>query len=166
MATFKRISVDGIERALEKAEHYRLLNEPSDAESICQDILEIDPDNQPALVALLLSRTDQFQSTHGASVAAAREVLPRLTSAYQRHYYAGIICERWAKARHAHGAPGSGATVYHWLREAMDCYERAEAIRPIGNDDALLRWNACARLLAHHPELQPGVEDREEVMLE
>jgi hypothetical protein len=166
MITPKRISRDGIERALEKAERYRLLNEPSDAESICQDILEVDPDNQRALVALLLARTDQFQSPRGSGVAAAREVLPRLTSDYQRTYYAGIICERWAKARHMRGAPGAGATVYHWLREAMDWYEKAEAVRPTGNDDALLRWNACARLLARHPELQPGEEDQAEVMLE
>ncbi len=166
MAVLKRISRDGIERALEKAERYRLLNEPSDAESICQDILEVEPDNQRALVVLLLSRTDQFQLARGASVAAAREVLPKLTSEYQRAYYAGIICERWAKARHTRGAPGGGATVYHWLREAMEWYEQAEALRPAGNDDALLRWNACARMVERFPDVQPGLDDRTEVMLE
>jgi hypothetical protein len=166
MFTPKRITRDGIDRALEKAERYRLLNEPSDAESICQDILDVDPDNQRALVVLLLSRTDQFQSARGPTVAAAREVLPQLTSEYQRAYYAGIICERWAKARHTRGAPGGGATVYHWLREAMDWYEKAEAVRPAGNDDAILRWNACARMVERFPEVQPGLDDRTEVMLE
>jgi hypothetical protein len=39
-------------------------------------------------------------------------------------------------------------------------------VRPAGNDEALLRWNACARLLTRHPELQPGTEDEAEVMLE
>ena len=166
MFTLKRISRAGVERALEKAERYRLLNEPTDAESICLDIREVDPENQRALVALLLARTDQFQSARGASAAAAREVLPLLTDDYQRAYYAGIICERWAKARHARGTPGSGAMVYQSLREAMEWYEKAEALRPPGNEDSLLRWNACARLIAGHPELKPGVEDGVEVMLE
>jgi len=163
MSTLKKISPNGIERALEKVDRYRLLNEPGDAESICQDILEVDPQNQRALVALLLARTDQFQHGRGA-VAGAREILPRLTSEYQRAYYAGIICERWARARHNRGAPGAPATVYQWLREAMDWYEKAEALRPAGNDDPLLRWNACARHLARHPELKPEVEDREAML--
>ena len=163
MTSLKRISATGIERALEKVDRYRLLNEPGDAESICLDILEVDPQNQRALVALLLSRTDQFQHGRGA-VGGPREVLPRLTSEYHRAYYAGIICERWARARHARGAPGAPATVYQWLREAMDWYEKAEALRPVGNDDPLLRWNACARHLARHPELQPEAESREPML--
>ncbi|MGH2626868.1 MAG: hypothetical protein ACRDHY_09490 [Anaerolineales bacterium] len=169
MFTPKRISRDGIERALEKAQRYRLLNEPSDAESICLDILEIEPEHQRALVALLLARTDQFQwsgGSGGGSEAAAREVLARLTSEYQRAYYAGIICERWARARLTRGGPGAGAMVFHWLREAMEWYDKAEALRPAGNDDALLRWNACARLLARHPDLKPEPEDRVPAMLE
>ena len=163
MSTLKKISPNGIERALEKVDRYRLLNEPGDAESICQDILDVDSQNQRALVALLLARTDQFQHGRGA-VAGAREILPRLTSEYQRAYYAGIICERWARARHARGAPGAPATVYEWLREAMEWYEKAEALRPAGNDDPLLRWNACARHLARHQELKPEVEDREAML--
>ena len=166
MATLKRITPNGVERALEKAERYRLLNEPGDAESICDDILEIEPQNQRALVTLLLARTDQFQHGRGVGETAAREVLPRLTDDYQRAYYAGIICERWARTRHSHGAPGSAGAVYQWLREAMDWYEKAESLRPADNDDALLRWNACARLLARHPELKSEPESREEVMLE
>jgi len=163
MTTLKKISPAGIDRALEKVDRYRLLNEPGDAESICLDILEVDPQNQRALVALLLSRTDQFQHGRGA-VASAREVLPRLASEYHRAYYAGIICERWARARHARGAPGAPATVHQWLREAMDWYEKAEALRPAGNDDPLLRWNACARHLARHPELKPEAEEREAML--
>jgi hypothetical protein len=33
------------------------------------------------------------------------------------------------------------------FRQAMDCFEKAEAIRPAGNDDAILRWNGCARII-------------------
>ena len=61
--------------------------------------------------------------------------------------------------------PGSGPRVYEWLREAMAWYEKAEAIRPAGNDDALLRWNACARLLMRDQHLVPAVEERGEPLL-
>jgi len=47
-----------------------------------------------------------------------------------------------------------------WLREALAFFERAEAIRPAHNDDAVLRWNACARLLERLPDVQP--DSREE----
>src|SRR5439155_2917682 len=102
----------------------------------------------------------------GAGVASAREVLPRLQSEYERAYYNGIICERWAKALRTRGVPGSGATAYQWLQEAMEHYEEAEKVRPAGNDDALLRWNACARTIARHPDLKPAVEERADTMLE
>ena len=42
----------------------------------------------------------------------------------------------------------------------MHFFERAEAVRPSHNDDAVLRWNACGRLLQHLPEPQPA--DQEE----
>ena len=42
------ISPDAVPAALEKAEHYRLLNEPEEAESICVDVLEVEPDDQQA----------------------------------------------------------------------------------------------------------------------
>jgi len=50
MAELKRLHKDAIPAALEKAERYRLLNEPGEAESICLDILAVDPDNQRALI--------------------------------------------------------------------------------------------------------------------
>ena len=50
----KPISRDAIPAALAKAERYRLLNEPGEAESICLDILQIEPANQEAIVTLLL----------------------------------------------------------------------------------------------------------------
>ena len=54
----KSISIEGVPKALEKAERYRLLNEPSLAESICVDILTVLPAHQQALISLLLARTD------------------------------------------------------------------------------------------------------------
>src|SRR5205823_9512794 len=134
-------------------ERYRLLNEPNLAESICQDILLIAPDHQPALIALLLARTDQFGS--GVSAELAYEVLDRIQGEYERAYYRGIIWERMAHAQLRQGRLGGAASAYHELREAMDCYERAEAMRPPGNDDAILRWNTCARVIMRNPEIRP-----------
>ena len=160
MFDLKPISPDAIPEALRKVERYRLLNEPWQAESICLDVLQIDPENQRALVMLLLSLTDQFGN--GVSLVRAHEVLPRLHGEYEQVYYAGIIAERWAGSLLRQGAPGAGFTAYESLREAMDHYERAESLRPPGNDDALLRWNTCARILMRNRELRPrGEEDFE-----
>src|SRR5919202_2145803 len=94
----KPIHRAAVPAALEKAERYRLLNEPGGAESICLDVLAVEPDNQEALIALLLSITDQFDEDTAAKVRRAREVLPRLEGGYKRPYYAGLIEERHAKA--------------------------------------------------------------------
>lgn len=148
----KHIARDAIPAALAKAERYRLLNDSSSAESICLDVLEIEPENQAALVELLLSITDQFADGMGNGVRRAREVLPRLTGEYERAYYAGIICERRAKAQLRRGAMSSGSIASDWFREAMAWYERAEKVRPAGNDGPILRWNACVRELSAHDD--------------
>ena len=152
----KSISTEGVPKALEKAERYRLLNEPSLAESICLDILAILPKHQEALVSLLLARTDQFDG--GVTLKSAQEVLLRIEGEYERAYYAGIIWERQGHAHLRQGGPGSSANTYHALREAMEHYERAEALRPPANDDAILRWNACARVIMRSPEIRPLTE--------
>jgi hypothetical protein len=160
----KDISPEAVSRALAKAERYRLLNEPGEAESICRDVLRIEPDNQEALTALVLALTEQFHDDV-STVVDARATVGRLRDEYDRTYYAGIVAERRAKARLRHGMPGCGPQAYEWLRDAMDLYEKAEAIRPAGNDDAVLRWNACARLIMHDPHLVPIGEDRGEPLL-
>lgn len=158
----KPITKEGVPAALTKAERYRLLNDSTAAESICLDILEVDPENQQALVTLLLSVTDQFMDDTGDEVKRARDVLPRLKDDYKRAYYSGIIAERKAKALLHRGGMGVDDVAYDWFREAMRWYEKAEGLRPAGNDEAILRWNTCARLLGKHQpkrltsdELQP-----------
>ena len=91
MFQLKSISKEGISVALEKAERYRLLNEPWLAESICFDILEVEPNNTKAIVTLLLAITDQFSTASLANVNQARQLLYRLPDEYMRHYYGGII---------------------------------------------------------------------------
>ena len=161
----KPLSKAGVQLALEKAHRYRLLNEPGDAESICRDVLAIEADNDEALVSLLLSLTDQIEHRSDAG-SKAREVLPRLKSEYERAYYAGIIDERRGKAQLKQGALGAGPVVYDSLRRAMASYEKAESMRPAGNDDAILRWNACARIIERHDSIAPAVHERVEAPLE
>ena len=149
----KSISVESIPEALAKVERYRLLNEPVLAESICLDILAIAPDHQQALISLLLARTDQFQSDVPAK--KAQEVLAQLKGDYEQAYYAGIIWERLGSARIRQLGSGGGASVYHALREAMDHYEKAMNFSTPGNDDAILRWNTCARMIMQNPDIHP-----------
>src|SRR5579864_364942 len=159
----KPISTAGIHEALEKAERYRLLNEPSLAESICLDVLHIEPENQQALVMLLLALTDQFG--HGPAAGKARELLPRLRGEYEQHYYAGIIWERSAHAQLRKGSPNAAFTAYDGFRQAMECYEKAAAFHPPANDDAILRWNTCARILMRNPNLRPRPDEAYEPVL-
>jgi hypothetical protein len=160
MFELKPLSPDAVEAALAKAERYRLLNEPGEAESICLDILEIDPDNQQARIVLLLALSDQLPDASGAA-ARAQDLAEQLQGEYERHYYGGLVAERRAKAHLSRGgAAAHGA--YEWLMDALESFERAERLRPAGNDDAILRWNACVRLLRQHPHLQPAADTREE----
>jgi hypothetical protein len=161
----KPLSREGIPAALDKAVRYRLLNEPGEAESICRDVLRVEPDNQQALVVLLLALTDRFGEGHAIAVKQAQEVSAQLRSEYERLYYAGIICERRAKAQLHLIVPGAGHDAYEWLREAMEWYGKAEAHRLEGNDDALLRWNACARIIMQK-RLGPRPEERMESSIE
>jgi hypothetical protein len=149
----KRLHAGSVANAIKRAEHYRLLNEPLQAESICLDVLECEPRNQQALILLLLARTDQFGEAAGARVEDARRLLPELESEYDRSYYAGIICERWARATLRGNSPGAGPTAYDWLHQAMDWYEKAQGLGEKGNDDPVLRWNSCARQILRNPHI-------------
>jgi hypothetical protein len=160
MFPLKHLSEGAIPRALDKAEHYRLLNQPWAAESICLDILAAQPGHQKAQRVLLLALTDQFGANMGGGVDRARAALAQLTSEYERAYYAGIICERRAKAQLDQRVPGAGFIAYELLREAMTWYETAEKVRPEGNDNALLRWNTCVRLLNESPHIVPRIEEK------
>jgi hypothetical protein len=153
----KAISREGIPRAIEKAEHYRLLNDPEQAESICLDVLDADADHQLALRVLILAMTDQFASGRGATgVKKVREYVARLTDEYERAYYTGIVCERQARGYLARAR----SMAFEPFREAMEWYEKAERIRPPGNDDPILRWNSCARTIRRE-RLEPRADEGE-----
>lgn len=156
----KRISPDGIPHALERAERYRLLNDPAQAESICRDVLAVDPDNQEALRALILALTDQFGAhAAGASAREARNYVNQLSDEYERAYYTGIVYERETRSYLARKNVVRSA-AYDGFRHAMEWYERAEALRPPGNVDAVLRWNSCVRAIERE-RLEPEAQERE-----
>jgi len=165
MFELKPLSPEAVPAALEKATRYRLLNEPGEAQSICLDVLEVDPHNQQANVILLLALTDRFGKGYAIGSTQIEEVLARLADPYDQKYYRGLVCERRAKAQLQQGAPGAAFGAYEWLCEAMRWYEEAETIRPAGNDDALLRWNACARMIMNN-HLAPRQAEEMEPMLE
>jgi hypothetical protein len=166
MSELKTLHKDAIHAALEKAERYRLLNEPAEAESICLDILAVDPENQQAIVTLLLALTDRFEKGYGVSNTQAKELLARLKSAYDRTYYSGIVAERRAKVKLRQNTPDCRFQAYDLFRDAMSYFEKAEAIRPAGNDEAVLRWNTCARIIERNKLVPRGEEERIEFPLE
>jgi hypothetical protein len=151
----KPIQKDAVRPALDKAVWYRALNEPMEAESICRDVLEVDEDNQEAIATLLLALTDQFSQGFEKRYREALELAERMTGVYDQEYYAGIIYERLAKWHYQERQPGFAARAHEGLTEAMARFEKAEAQRPPGNDEALLRWNTCARFLLTHPDIAP-----------
>ncbi len=163
----KPLPVEAVLSALEKAEHYRLLGEPFAAESICRDVLGVEPANHRALVTLLLALSDQLGDGPAEKYRQASEIIVRLNDAYERAYYAGILCERRAKAVLRANGPQAGCMAYEWLREAMGHYERAAAAQPHErHGDPILRWNACVRILNQRPDLRPAPEEPAQDMLE
>jgi len=141
----KSISQAGIDEANRKAERYRFLNQPQEAESICRDVLATDPANQLALRNLGLAITDQFTGHMADRPGEAEKAFSQLSDNYERLYYTGIMHERRAKSQLAAGhAP---YTLFNIFEEAMRCFKEAEDIRPPANDDAILHWNSCVRLL-------------------
>lgn len=153
MFELKPLSHEAVPAALEKANRYRLLNEPGAAESIYLDILAVEPDNQEALKNIVLSMSDRFGKDYAVGDTHINDYIAQLADDYERAYYTGIVYERRAKATLNKG----GLQVYELFVQAMDWFERAEALRPAADDDPILRWNACARIIKRN-NLQPHVQ--------
>lgn len=167
MLGLKTLTPEAVPSALEKAKRYRLLNEPDEAESICLDILAVDPDHQEALITLLLALTDKFADGGlNPHFEQAREMVAKLDSAYCKSYYTGIIFERRAKYHLKQGGPGSGTVAYDWFVKAMKSYGEALAGCDPDNQDAVLRWNSCARFINSHPDLKADEADQPEMLLD
>ena len=130
---------------------------------ISLDILAVDASNQ-AGSSFCCSRSPISSGNPLTFHERARDTLALLESETTRppRIIAGATRESAAGARRR----GSSAGVCDWIAEAMRYFERAEWLRPSGNDDARLRWNACARF-STVPRLRPAAEDVREIeMLE
>ncbi len=146
----KTISKPGIPEAIAKAELYRYLNEPEEAESICRDVLAADANHMLGRRTLGLAITDQFTGGAGDRYDEVERIFRGLAEAYEREYYLGLLHERRVKAQLRAGR--AAHTLLPVLEEAFRCFAEAERLRPPGNDDAILRWNRCIRLLESQPE--------------
>lgn len=166
MPELKPITRDGVAAALQKAHRYRVLNDSVAAESICLDVLAVEPHNADAMIMHVLAISDRFGEGKVADLKAAEAALAGLEDAYKRAYYHGIICERWAKGLLHRAPPRAGEMAWDWIGRALDWYERAEKIRPAGNDEAILRWNTCVRMLQRNPQVKPAAAEPYEPSLE
>ena len=158
MSNRKKISQDAIPAALEKAKHYRLLNEPWHAESICIDILQSDPDNQEAAYTMIMAITDQYGHRFKKSIRQSLEKTNLLTNEYEQSYCRGLIYERQATTALKRGTPRANYIAYDYLMSAIEWYEKAEKIKPDKNDESILRWNSCQRLIEEY-QLEPASEE-------
>jgi len=162
----KAITKEGVAAALLKAHRYRVLNDSSAAESICLDVLAVEPANVEAIVMHVLAITDQFDAGRAEDLKRAEVALAGLTDPYKNAYYRGIICERWAKSILKRGVPRGDAMAWEYIERAFVAYGAAEKLRAAGNDEAILRWNACVRLLAAHPKVRKPAAEAWEPALE
>jgi len=166
MVELKTIAPAAIPSALEMAKRYRMLNEPHEAESICLDILDVEPENQEALITMLLALTDHFVDELNTSFAKAQKIVARLNDDYCKSYYSGIVFERRAKTHLKRGGPGSGQVAYHWLAKALEAFAHAMNSCDPGNQDAVLRWNSCVRIVNTNPDVRPDENESDEMLLD
>lgn len=167
MIELKPLQLEAISAALKKAERYRLLNEPEQAESICLDILSSEPEHQEAMITLLLALTDKFRSGQlNPAYNQAHEILDTLEGSFNQSYYRGVIYERRAKLHLKQGSPNSGIVAYNWFVKAMEAFNQALVTDDPKNQDAVLRWNSCARILNGNPDVKADDSNNTEPMLD
>ena len=167
MIELKKLAAEAIPIALENAKRYRLLSEPDEAESICLDILATDPGNQDALITLILALTDKFGQTGvNPSFNQAVELVPKLDNSYCKSYYMGLIYERRAKFHLKQGGPGAAPSAHDWFVKAMDMFDEALTVCDPSNQNAVLRWNSCARILNDNPDIKADTAGRQEMLLD
>lgn len=152
---YRLIHKDSIDIVLDKARQYRSLLEPDLAISICLDIFAVDAQHQEALVIYILALSDTLSHGGTGTHKPDKKILnaiKQLKSKYQQDYYQGIFYERKARSLMRHAMSRSFA--YNLLFQAIECYQKAEKLSPKGNDDTILRHNACLRTIENE-HLQP-----------
>jgi tetratricopeptide (TPR) repeat protein len=154
----KRLAPAHIEAAIVKGAHYRDLNQPEEAESICRDVLDVDGSNQAAWKLLGLAITDRFGTREAGLLEEAVAAFEELKDDYERVYHIGVAWERAAKAHLERNEAHSAVTAFE---HALSLFEQAESLRP-DSPDPILRWNRCVRLLSSHPALRAAIREPRE----
>src|SRR5260370_5086818 len=128
----KSISKAGIPEAIAKAELYRYLNDPEEAESLCHDILAVDPEHQFAHRMLGLAITDQFIGAATDRYAEVQTIFQNLRDPYERHYYSGLLHERRAKAQLLVGY--SPHVLLPLFEQPMRCFPESKKLSPAATE--------------------------------
>jgi hypothetical protein len=147
-----------LDAALDQAVRFRELGEPSLAESVCLDVLDVVGEHQGALCLLIHAVCDQLLYDLGA-LSRARLALPRIEADSQRELLTGVVLERHARALLRRRPKGSREASWEGLMRAMEHYEAAAAQESDAALEANLRRNACARTLMAHGYLQSPLAD-------
>ena len=166
MSELKPLSESAVEHAIEKARHYRLLNQPEQAESICHDVLQLQPENQDALIALALAKSDQLIDGNPAILDSARQVVAKLQRPYHQNYYDALLSERQAMALLKRKGKRSSLVALQFFNEALSKYEQAIQNKPPDEDEAILRWNFCTRMIDQHQLKTIDPEELEDLGIE
>ena len=146
----KKLGAKNLAAAITLAKHYRDLNQPEEAESICRDVLDMAPDNEEAWRTLGLALTDRFPTAWMSLFDEACAAFEKLSSPYERVYYTGIAWERFAKAQLLAGRTHN---AMHAFEEALGRFDEAERCAQKEEPAPILHYNHCVRALTTHPEL-------------
>ena len=146
----KKLADKNLSAAITLAKHYRDLNQPDEAESICRDVLEVAPDHVDALRTLGLALTDRFPTAWMSLFEEACSTFKKLPSEYERLYYVGIAWERYAKAQLE---SGRAHNAIHAFEEAIAKFEEASPLAAKDDPAPILHYNRCVRALTTNPEI-------------
>jgi len=146
----KQLRARDLEAAVALAKHYRDLNQPEDAESICRDILDVSPGSDDAWRTLGLALTDQFPTSWMRLFDDACAAFAKLSSHYERMYYTGIAWERYAKAQLE---LGNNKNAIHAFEQAIRLFDEADELGSSEDPGPILHYNRCIRALTTTPEL-------------
>ncbi len=146
----KKLGARNLAAAIALAKHYRDLNEPEEAESICRDVLAVAPDDEDAWRTLGLALTDRFPRHWMALFEEASAAFRKLGSEYERVYYDGIVWERYGKAQ---VMAGQAHNAIHAFEQALQRFEQAETLAAPDDPAPILHYNRCVRALTTDSEL-------------
>jgi tetratricopeptide (TPR) repeat protein len=155
----KRLADKNLDAAIGLAAHYRNLNEPEQAESICRDVLAVAPENVEALRTLGLALTDRFPSAWMTLFDEACATFRKLPSQYERTYYLGIAWERYALAQ---ATAGRCRNAINAFEDAMEHFEKAQELAAKDDPSPILHYNRCVRAVTGSAELLREAEASDE----